>query len=427
MPAAIVALPLLAGALTGLVISDDTATALSIYSASGALLALLSALGAFSVESSLDAVIAIATGCLLAGLSLGVTSAFLAYHPPLLQWFEARASQDRSHADSDRRNAARGCSALGSVAFRRRRRAERRREHRGRMGIVGEAGRRPPVRRRGVRTCAARVVAGGPPSTDLGIAPSALDLPRSRSSRRSTCARAAGHRPGRHREERCDGRDRGQRIVRTRAGCRGTVVGSRPAWQRRRQVEREIGGGRDCRADRRPHRSSRCRYASPAGCRDVSRDSDLGREHRDSDGPRHGRAQPGESPWQGRSGYDDRSAPRLPRNCGACAVGAACDQRRAPISLRARSGPSRLDAQRARDRRDPRGRGCAGRAAGSRIRAVVRSYAWAFWLSSPAGPAGPRATPESRDEPSRGSGRCSGQPWQPRLRSCPSPRSSSGE
>ena len=94
MPAAIVALPLLAGALTGLVISDDTATALSIYSASGALLALLSAVGAFSVESSLDAVIAIATGCLLAGLSLGVTSAFLAYHPPLLQWFEARASQD---------------------------------------------------------------------------------------------------------------------------------------------------------------------------------------------------------------------------------------------------------------------------------------------------------------------------------------------
>ena len=48
VPAAIVALPLLAGALTGLVISDHTATALSIYSASGAVLALLSAVGAFS-------------------------------------------------------------------------------------------------------------------------------------------------------------------------------------------------------------------------------------------------------------------------------------------------------------------------------------------------------------------------------------------
>ena len=96
MPAAIVALPLLAGALTGLVISDYTATALSIYSASGAVLALLSAAGAFSVESSLEAVIAIATGCLLAGLSLGVTSAFLAYHPPLLQWFESRPSRDPS-------------------------------------------------------------------------------------------------------------------------------------------------------------------------------------------------------------------------------------------------------------------------------------------------------------------------------------------
>ena len=96
MPAAIVALPLLAGALTGLVISDYTATALSIYSASGAVLALLSAAGAFSVESSLEAVVAIATGCLLAGLSLGVTSAFLAYHPPLLQWFESRTSREPS-------------------------------------------------------------------------------------------------------------------------------------------------------------------------------------------------------------------------------------------------------------------------------------------------------------------------------------------
>ncbi len=324
MPAAIVALPLLAGALTGLVISDYTATALSIYSASGAVLALLSAAGAFSVESSLEAVVAIATGCLLAGLSLGVTSAFLAYHPPLLQWFEARPSRDPSSPiliDGVLREDASLSGPSPSLVV--------------------------DVRSVGVNTADGWVSSAKPGGVRLSVGgafgPARLVSWRAgRRVRISALLRAPSTYldPGVRDDRRALAR-RGIVLVgnvksaamveivangsfaRERA-AEVPVVGSRPAWRCRRQVEREVGGGRDCGADRRPHRSSRCRHPSPAGRRDVSRDRDLGREHRDSDGPRDGCTQPAESPSQGRRGHDDRSAPRLRRNCRPCAVRAAC-------------------------------------------------------------------------------------------------------
>jgi competence protein ComEC len=96
VPAAIVALPLVVGALTGLVISDRSVLPIAFYAASAATIALLSAAAALSVESSAEAVAAIAIGSSLAGLSLGVTSAHRSYHPSLLQWFEAQDSRDAS-------------------------------------------------------------------------------------------------------------------------------------------------------------------------------------------------------------------------------------------------------------------------------------------------------------------------------------------
>jgi competence protein ComEC len=96
VPAAIATLPLLAGTLAGLLLSDHVAAGVARLAAAGALLALLSAVGAFSDASSGETVAAIATGSALAGLSLAISAAALAYHPPLLQWFESRSARDSS-------------------------------------------------------------------------------------------------------------------------------------------------------------------------------------------------------------------------------------------------------------------------------------------------------------------------------------------
>jgi competence protein ComEC len=96
VPAAVAALPLLVGALTGLLTSDHAAAGFALSSAAGAVLALLSAAGAFSVDARPETTIAIATGCALAGASLGITSGRQTYHPPLLQWFESRPPSEAS-------------------------------------------------------------------------------------------------------------------------------------------------------------------------------------------------------------------------------------------------------------------------------------------------------------------------------------------
>ena len=96
VPAALAALPLVAGSLTGLLASPDAAAGFASGAAAGALLALLSAAGAFSVGAHHESSAAIALGCLLAGASLGATSASGAYNPSLLAWFESRTLADAS-------------------------------------------------------------------------------------------------------------------------------------------------------------------------------------------------------------------------------------------------------------------------------------------------------------------------------------------
>src|SRR5262245_60910536 len=84
-PAALVAIPLLAGATAPFVVDCGSPTPL--IAALTALLALLSATASFLNEQSQEATCAIVVGSLLAGFSLGLTAVDRAYRPPLLGWF----------------------------------------------------------------------------------------------------------------------------------------------------------------------------------------------------------------------------------------------------------------------------------------------------------------------------------------------------
>jgi len=90
VPAAVAGLPLLIGVVAGLIAFDRGAVDVGMLAAAGALLALLSAAGAFGIGAHPEATIAIVAGCGLAGASLGVSSAGRTYRPSLLRWFESR-------------------------------------------------------------------------------------------------------------------------------------------------------------------------------------------------------------------------------------------------------------------------------------------------------------------------------------------------
>jgi competence protein ComEC len=95
IPAALVALPLLCGSATGLLVAGHSSGSLALCAAAAALLALIASAAWFGDEDAEGVASAVAIGCLLAGVSLGVTGARDAYTPPLLTWFDARAAGDR--------------------------------------------------------------------------------------------------------------------------------------------------------------------------------------------------------------------------------------------------------------------------------------------------------------------------------------------
>jgi competence protein ComEC len=89
-PASLVAIPLLVGAATGLLVPATGFELLALRLAGSALLALIAACGSFAMDDETLPWAAIVTGCALAGLSLGMSGAKEVYRPPLLAWFEAR-------------------------------------------------------------------------------------------------------------------------------------------------------------------------------------------------------------------------------------------------------------------------------------------------------------------------------------------------
>jgi competence protein ComEC len=95
IPAALVALPLLAGSAIGLFAATSVTDVLPLCAAAGCGFALIAAAGWCGDGDGEAAACAVAVGCLVAGVSLGATAAREAYRPPLLAWFDARRVEDR--------------------------------------------------------------------------------------------------------------------------------------------------------------------------------------------------------------------------------------------------------------------------------------------------------------------------------------------
>jgi competence protein ComEC len=94
-PAALVAIPLLAGCAAAIVAFDVSGSDLSLRCALVALLALIAASAAALQDDRPVAAAAVAIAALLAGASLGAGAAASVYRPTLLAWFE-RAARDEA-------------------------------------------------------------------------------------------------------------------------------------------------------------------------------------------------------------------------------------------------------------------------------------------------------------------------------------------
>jgi competence protein ComEC len=95
VPAALVALPLIIGSCTGLLLFEHGPDHLPLYASGAALIALIGGLAALADDTPLECTLCIVAGALLAGLSLGTVAAARAYEPPLLEWFTS-VGLDRS-------------------------------------------------------------------------------------------------------------------------------------------------------------------------------------------------------------------------------------------------------------------------------------------------------------------------------------------
>ncbi len=89
-PAALIAIPLLAGSVAGLLLADRPDAWLPLAAAAASLLALLAAVVFMAEGAAGDCTAAIAVGALAAGVSLGLSDARAAYRTPLAAWFAAR-------------------------------------------------------------------------------------------------------------------------------------------------------------------------------------------------------------------------------------------------------------------------------------------------------------------------------------------------
>jgi competence protein ComEC len=86
-PAAVLALPLLAGSGLAILLFDWLPDLFAFTAAAAALIALLAAAASFACGSYVECSAAIAIGALFAGLSLGGAAAERAYQPSLLRWY----------------------------------------------------------------------------------------------------------------------------------------------------------------------------------------------------------------------------------------------------------------------------------------------------------------------------------------------------
>ena len=93
VPAAVAALPLLAGTATGVLLAESIPERFILASAAAAVFALIAGAGFLSLRFDLGVVVAVVIGCATAGLSGAVTSIRSLYAPPLLHWFHAHEDE----------------------------------------------------------------------------------------------------------------------------------------------------------------------------------------------------------------------------------------------------------------------------------------------------------------------------------------------
>src|SRR4051794_7377666 len=89
VPAACVAIPLFVGCAGGILLYDSAGPGLSLRAAAASAFALIAALGWFVDGFSDRCAAAIALGCGISGVSLGLSAASVAYNPAVLSWFNA--------------------------------------------------------------------------------------------------------------------------------------------------------------------------------------------------------------------------------------------------------------------------------------------------------------------------------------------------
>lgn len=94
MPAAVAAVPLLAGAAAGVLLIDSAPERLVVASAFAAVLCLIAAAGFHADHLPAAAIVAIAAGATAAGYSSGAARTRALYSPSLLTWFDASVSSD---------------------------------------------------------------------------------------------------------------------------------------------------------------------------------------------------------------------------------------------------------------------------------------------------------------------------------------------
>lgn len=92
VPAAVVAIPLLTGAAAGVCVWPGVPAGFAQAAAAAAVFALLSGIGSLGLGALSECLVVVVSGALLAGLSLGASSAAATLRPPVLAWFESRPS-----------------------------------------------------------------------------------------------------------------------------------------------------------------------------------------------------------------------------------------------------------------------------------------------------------------------------------------------
>ena len=98
VPASLVAIPLLAGAATGVLLADTAPERLALASACAAVLCLLSAAGFHAEGLSGAVVIAVVAGAAAAGYASGASQARSLDAPSILAWFDTDVTPDADPA-----------------------------------------------------------------------------------------------------------------------------------------------------------------------------------------------------------------------------------------------------------------------------------------------------------------------------------------